>query len=194
MNGMAIYLAGMTGFFGMHLYSSFRCREPGRDIRVNMGHAYRGLYSLLAIGFFALIVWGYTLARPDSAQLWVPPLWTRHIAYALMLPAMILIVAAYAPAGMIARGAKHPMLAAVKVWAFAHLLVNGDLVSVILFASFLAYAVIARIAAKKRGDYGPVAAKAGKGDLIALTVGSALFALILFWAHRYIAGIALVSL
>lgn len=188
-----ILIAGLAIFFGSHIWSGFRPRAAGRDIRVRMGNTFRAVYSLVSLAGFALIVWGYMQLRPQSALLWTPPDWTRHISFTLMWPAFILLVAAYTPAGIIAKRARHPMLAAVKLWATAHLIANGDLVSTILFGSFLAYAVFARIMAKKRGDLGPVGARAGRGDIMALVIGTGVYAAILFWAHPYIAGVALLG-
>ena len=67
----------------------------------------------------------------------------------LMLPAFILLIAAYVP-GQIKARLKHPFLVAIKTWALAHLIANGDLASIILFGSFLAYAVYDRITLKRR--------------------------------------------
>lgn len=185
---MALFIAGLIIFFGSHLFTPFM--RGGRDkLIARFGEkGYRGLYSLIAIAGFVMIVMGWRQA--DTSILYTTPAYMREIAYGLMLIAIILLVAAYAPAGRIAHAVKHPMLAAVKVWAFAHLLVNGDVRSVILFGSFLAFAVADRIAVKKRNapipDAGPV-----RNDLIAVIIGVAAYVLIAFFLHRYIAGVAL---
>lgn len=92
----------------------------------------------------------------------------------LMLPVFVLVVAAYAP-GRIKAAVKHPMVLAVKIWAFAHLLANGDLASVLLFGSFLAWGVVARISLKKRQAANPHGAPPVVGpvrnDVIAIVVG-----------------------
>ena len=107
-----------------------------------------------------------------------------------MLPAMILLVAAYMPTGRIKKAAKHPMLLAVKIWAFGHLLANGELNSVLLFGSFLAYGVIDRIALKKRGDIGPGpdAPVSAMGDIGAVVIGAGVYAAILLWLHPILFG------
>ncbi|VAW06208.1 NnrU family protein, required for expression of nitric oxide and nitrite reductases (Nir and Nor) [hydrothermal vent metagenome] len=112
------------------------------------------------------------------------------MTYALMLIALILLVAAYVPAGRIAAAVKHPMLAAVKIWAFAHLLVNGEVRSVILFGAFLIFAVIARISAKRRGAL-TRAAGPWRNDGIAIVIGVAAYVGIVVYLHQYIAGVAL---
>ena len=112
----------------------------------------------------------------QEPDLWVPPVWSRHIALALMLPAMIALVAAYVPSH-IHTWLKHPMLVAIKIWALAHLLANGDLASLVLFGSFLAFAVYDRISVKRRHAPGPLGAKTGPwcNDLIVVGVGTALY-------------------
>ena len=111
--------------------------------------AFAGL-ALIAIGYHKLQV-----MPGKNPVLWTPPLWTRHVAFTLMLPAMILLVAAYVPS-RIRTAVGHPMLAAVKIWATAHLLANGDLGSVVLFGSFLAWAIVDRISVKRRNAPGPL--------------------------------------
>ncbi len=189
---MTFLVLGLVIFFGAHLFSAFRSRETGKDIRVKMGAGpYMGLYSLVSLAGFVLIVWGYGAARP-APILYVPPPGLAHLNLALMLPAMVLLVASQLPAGRIAKAVKHPMLLAVKIWAFGHLLANGELNSVVLFGSFLAYGVIDRIAVKRRGDNGPGPDKvlSGTSDLIALGAGIALYVVILLWLHPVLFGVA----
>ncbi len=107
-----------------------------------------------------------------------------------MLIAFVLLAAAQLPKGKIAAATKHPMLAGVKIWAFAHLLVNGEVRSVILFGSFLAYAVIDRIAVNKRGEQTPAAGPV-RNDVMAIIVGVALYAAVFLYLHRWIAGVPL---
>ncbi|MBC8057906.1 MAG: NnrU family protein, partial [Rhizobiales bacterium] len=88
--------------------------------------------------------------------------------------------------------AKHPMLLAVKFWALAHLLANGMLVDLILFGAFLAWAVLDRIAVKKRPVQRatPGAAPSAANDVIALVGGLGLYALFVFWAHQWLFGVS----
>ena len=185
---MTLFLAGLIIFFGAHFFSGL-ARGPRASLIGKLGAGpYKGLYSLVSLAGFALIIIGWPKA--DTTILYTTPEVLRHLTYVLMLIAFILLAAAYLPAGRIAAMAKHPMLAGVKVWAFAHLLVNGDVRSVLLFGSFLAFAVIDRIAVKKRGDATPAAGPA-RNDMIAIGVGAAAWAGAAFFAHRYIAGVAL---
>lgn len=189
---MLYLILGLVIFFGAHLFSAFRSRAPGKDLKVKLGYGpYMGLYSLVSVAGFVLIIWGFGAARP-APILYQPPVWMAHLNLVLMLPAMILLAAAYAPTGRIKKAVKHPMLAAVKIWALGHLLANGELNSVLLFGSFLAYGVIDRIAVKKRGDIGPGpdAPVSAMGDVAALVIGTAAYAAILLWLHPILFGVA----
>lgn len=191
---MTFLILGLVIFFGTHLFSAYRSREPGKDIRVKMGQGpYMGLYSLVSLAGFVLIVWGYGAARP-APVLYVPPSYFAHINMGLMLFAMVFLAAAYLPTGHIKKAVKHPMLLAVKIWATGHLLANGELNSVLLFGSFLAYGVLDRIAVKKRGDNGPgpdVKANV-MGDVGAVIVGLGAYAVIAHWAHPILFGVSAV--
>ena len=185
---MTVFLVGLVIFFGSHLFTAF-ARGPRENLVVKLGAGpYRGLYSLIALVGVVLIIVGWRDA--DITIIYSAAVWTRHVTYLLMLVAFILLASSILPAGKIAASAKHPMLAGVKIWAFAHLLVNGDVRSLLLFGSFLAFAVIDRIVVKKRGvetpTMGPV-----KNDVIAIVVGTGLFFLVALYAHRYIAGVSL---
>jgi uncharacterized membrane protein len=188
--GMGIFLGGIALFFGAHLFSAVRSREAGRDIKDRMGAgAYMGLYSLVSLAGFAALVWGFSQA-PRDAILYTPPAWGRHVALGLMLPALILLVSAYLPAGRIKKMARHPMLAAVKLWALGHLFANGELRSLILFGAFLAYGVIDRIALKRRGDHGPsaLATNAALWDFVAVAGGAGLYVLVGYVLHPVLFG------
>ncbi|MCI4645614.1 MAG: NnrU family protein, partial [Hyphomonadaceae bacterium] len=182
---MTMLLAGLVLFFGAHLFSAFRSRAPGQDLRQKLGYGpYMGLYSLISIAGFVLLIMGYDAMRPAQV-LYTPPVWGRHLNYILIPLALIALVTAYLPTGHIKKILKHPMLVAVKLWAFGHLLANGDVASVLLFGSFLAYAVIDRIAVKRRGDIGPRAETVASplADLGAVVIGLGLAVAIIVWLH-----------
>tara|TARA_R110001599_G_scaffold32685_1_gene106895 strand:- start:278 stop:853 length:576 start_codon:yes stop_codon:yes gene_type:complete len=190
---MLYFILGLVIFFGAHLFTTFRSREPGKDIKAKLGYGpYMGLYSLVSIAGFVLICWGFGATR-DAGSLYMAPSWGRHVNLALMLPSLILLAASQLPTGAIKKAVKHPMLVAVKLWAFGHLLANGELNSVILFGSFLAYAVIDRIAVKKRGDNGPArdAAASVMSDVGAVVIGGGLYVAILIWLHPILFGVAI---
>lgn len=193
---MWMLVIGLVLFFAAHLVPTFpqvRARLVGM---VGPG-TYSGLFAVVSLAALALIVLGYGhmqgLGR-GNPQLWMPPSWTRHLTMLLMLPAMILLVAAYVPSP-IRTAARHPMLAAVKLWAFAHLLANGDLASVLLFGSFLAYGVYDRISVGRRAALGPLGTAQGGAVQSAAAVagGLALYALLLFWGHEKLTGVPLIQ-
>jgi uncharacterized membrane protein len=191
---MLTLLLGLVLFMGPHvLPASPNMRGFLRD---RMGpSAYLLGFSIVSLVSLILIAKGYGDARllgRDNPQLWQPPAFTRHIALGLMLPAFILLAAAYIPS-RIRTAVKHPMLAAIKIWALAHLLVRGDLASVVLFGSFLAYAVFDRISVKRRNAYGPLGTTQGslKGDIAAVLVGSAAYMAMYLVGHSALIGVAL---
>ena len=186
---MLILVLGLVVFLGTHSVSIVS--RPWRDARAAaLGDGpWRGLYTLLSFIGLGLIIWGYMLARPGAAMLYSPPLWTRHLAGVLMLLAMIALAVSILPAGRLKHVLKHPMLLSIKIWAFAHLLANGDAVSVLLFGAFLAWAVIDRISLKRRGA--PVSPAGPWGwDLAALLLGLVLFALFGWYLHALLFGVA----
>jgi len=184
---MYFLLAGVIVFFATHLYSSFRTRIPGRDIRLRMGAMkYMGLHSIFSGAGFVLMLWGYGLARP-AAQIYTPPDWGVHVTMGLMLPAIILLLAAYGPRGYIKQWVKHPMLLSIMLWSAGHLLSNGELNSVILFGSFLVYAVIDRFAVTGRDI--PVKKVTIIGDLYAVIVGLAVYILFAKYLHELTVGV-----
>jgi len=187
---IAAFFGGLLVFFGTHFYTAFRRRDEDGVAGMLGRGPYMAIYSVISVIGFVALIWGYAYLKPWMT-LSLPPDWMRHIAMALMLPAMVLIVAAYAPpTGFIKKAVKHPMLTAVKLWALAHLLVNWDVGSLILFGSFLLFGVVDRIAVKKRGDGGAANAQPNVlGDLIALAVGAALYALLVYELHYRLFGV-----
>lgn len=186
---MALFLLGLAIFLGSHLFVGL-ARGPRAALIAKLGtFGFKGLFAVVAILGLTLTVLGWQQAGPGT-PFYVAPGWLYHLTYLLVWVAFVLAVSAYLPAGKIAGGTKHPLLAAIKFWALAHLLVNGDARSLILFLSVLAWAVIARIAAKKRGDNGRPAGSP-VNDLIAVVIGTVGYLVVFFWLHRYIAGVAL---
>ena len=189
--GLGILILGLVIFLATHVFVSFRDARASAIERVGLP-VYRGLFAIVSLVGFALIVWGYAQYRAhDLVQLWTPPAFMRHITIGLVLFAMIFVVAAFFPSHIKTR-LKHPMLAGVKTWALAHLLSNGDLGSVLLFGTFLAWGVYARVAAKRRGDIGAAAKPAPDGwtnDIIVVVLGAAVFLALGFWFHPYVIGV-----
>jgi len=185
---MTIMIAGLVLFLVVHTLTTFR--EPRAALIGRLGEGpYKGLYSLAAAVGLVLIVWGFGRYRGAGyIPVWEPPASLYHLALILIWFSFVALVAANAPAGKIKGMLRHPMLVGVKVWALAHLLVNGDLGSLILFGSFLAWAVYDRISVRRRGDRGATKSSFTSGDTTALIVGSlAYFAM--FWLHPWLIGV-----
>src|SRR3954453_23978302 len=170
--GLLVMILGLVLFVGVHTLTTQR--ELRARVIASMGEGgYKIGYALASIAGLVLIVWGFAHYRATGwIDVWHPPTALKHITVALMLPAVILVVASYIR-GRIYTTLKHPMLAGVKLWALAHLLANGDLGSIVLFGSFLAWAVFDRISLKRRSDVSgpPIPVGGATNDLIAVAVG-----------------------
>ncbi|MBN9247506.1 MAG: NnrU family protein [Hyphomicrobium sp.] len=188
---MMVLIVGLILFLGVHLVPTQPELRDGLKTRIGEG-PYKILFSLLSLAGLVVIVLGYhklQLHPGKNPILWEPPVWTRHIAVALMLPAIILLVASLIPS-RIRTATRNPLLIAIKIWALAHLLANGDLGALLLFGSFLAFAVYDRISVKKRGLLPPPAPASALNDVIVVVVGLALYAWLLLGGHQWLIGVA----
>ena len=187
--GLAVLIIGLVVFLGAHVFVTRREARAALIARIGET-AYKVGFALVSLVGLALIVWGFAHYLTESyVQLWTPPRFMRHVTVALVWPAIVFVTAAYFPGG-IKRALKHPMLVGVKLWAFAHLLSNGDLGGIILFASILAWAVFDRITLKHRTDAGapPIPLGGRRNDIIAVVVGTILYFALGFWFHPYVIG------
>jgi len=188
--GLAVEILGLVILLGAHVFISMR-NERAMLIAKIGEWPYRGLFSLVSIVGIVLIAYGFASYRAAGLLVvWSPPAWTRQIVVALMWPASIMVVAAYIP-GNIKGVLKHPMLAGVKTWAFAHLCANGDLGGIILFGAVLAWAVYDRITLKRRSDPGapPIPVGGGKNDIIAIVVGTVVYLALGLVFHPIVIGV-----
>ena len=188
--GLVVEIVGLVIFLGAHVFVTRRGERAALIARLG-AWPYRGLFSLVSIVGLGLIVYGFAQYRASGLiPVWNPPLWTRHIVIALMWPASILIAAAYIP-GNIKKEVKHPLLVAVKTWAFAHLCANGDLGGIILFGSVLAWAVYDRISLKYRSDPSGLQIPYGgtKNDIIAIIVGTIIYLALGLVFHPVVVGL-----
>jgi uncharacterized membrane protein len=193
---MLVLVIGLVVFFAIHLVPAQSDLRNGLVARFG-DTGYKAIFSILSLIGLVLIILGFAklqLHPGKNPQLWYPPLWCRHVALVLMLPAMIALVAAYVPS-RIHTMLKHPMLVAIKIWALAHLIANGDLGSLVLFGSFLAFAVYDRISVKRRHALGPLGTKSGPwfNDVIVLVLGTGLYVVFLYWAHQALIGVSPLS-
>lgn len=192
---MLTLVAGLVIFLGVHTLTTLR---PLRAQLIGQfgESAYKGVYSVLSLVGFLLIVFGYKWYRAAGyIPVWEPPTGMRHLTLLLMWPSMVALVAAYAPPGRIKAALKHPMLVAVKIWALAHLLANGDLGSIVLFGSLLAWAVYDRIAVKRReraGEIAPAAVGKPVNDVIVVVIGTAAYGLMV-WLHPVLIGVPVIG-
>jgi uncharacterized membrane protein len=195
---MLILILGLVLFLGMHAFSMARAKRA--QVIGEVGESrYKLVYTGVSVLGLVLIAYGFHLYRESGyIAVWNPPVFTRHLSLVLTLLAFIVLASAYLP-GHIRAKAKHPMLLAVKIWATAHLLANGDLGSILLFGGFLAWAVVARISAKRRAlsptavaaQHGVVAAPAGwRNDAIAVVVGLAVWFVFGKFLHPILIGVA----
>ncbi len=187
---MTTMLVGLLLFFGVHSISIFA--PTWRDgMASRLGEIrWKLVYSLPSIIGFFLMISGYAALRLDPQIVYLPPAGLRHVAALLMLPVFPLLLAAYLP-GRLQRAAKHPMLAAVKFWALAHLLANGMLADVLLFGSFLVWAVADRISLKRRVERPrPMAPVSAINDVLAIIGGLALYVLFIMGWHQRLFGVA----
>jgi uncharacterized membrane protein len=192
--GLAVMIAGLVLFLGAHTLTTQRDLRAGLIAAWGEG-GYKIGYALVSLAGLALIVWGFAHYRTDGMiELWTPPRALKHLTVALMLPAVILVVAAYIR-GRIYTTIKHPMLSGVKLWAAAHLIANGDLGGIILFGSFLGWAVFDRISLKRRADPGapPIPVGGLGNDLIAVAVGIVAYLALVFAFHPVVIGIPVVG-
>jgi uncharacterized membrane protein len=192
--GLLVMILGLVLFLGVHVVTTQRALRARMIVSMGEG-GYKIGYALVSLAGLALIVWGFADYRATGwVDVWYPPTWMKHLTVALMLPAVILVVASYIR-GRIYTTLKHPMLAGVKLWAAAHLIANGDLGSIILFGSFLGWAVFDRISLKHRADSGapPIPVGGSGNDLIAVAVGIVAYLALAFAFHPVVIGVPVIG-
>lgn len=188
---MNVLILGLVIFLGVHSVRIVADGWRGAQIARFGERAWKGMYSLLSLVGFGLVVWGYGLARQEVHYLWSPPPGLRHAGAALTLLAFILVTATYMPRNAIKARLHHPMLLGVQLWALAHLLVGGTLAQVTLFGGFLAWAVLCYLAARQRDRTAGIVYPPGTAGATVATVigGAAAWALFAFWLHGLLIGV-----
>lgn len=189
---MIVLILGLVIFLGTH--SVHIVAAGWRDaMMARLGeNGWKGLYSVVSIVGFVLIVWGYGLARQDPGLLWTSPIWLKQVAIALNLVAFILFAAYLVPAGRMKARLRHPMLLSVKTWAFAHLLANGTLPDLLLFGGFLVWAIVDFRSNRMRDRAAGTVPVAGppRNDAIAVVVGVVIWAAFLWRLHVWLIGVS----
>jgi len=188
---MTYLLLGLAIFLGVHSVRIVADAWRARMLQTVGPSAWKGLYSVASLLGFALIVWGFGLARQQPVQLWSPPVAMRHLASLLTLVSFVLLAAAYVPGNGIKARLHHPMVLGVKTWALAHLLANGNLAHVLLFGSFLAWAVLSFSAARRRDRAAGTPYPPGRtgATLLTLAVGALAWAVFALWLHGMLIGV-----
>ncbi len=190
---MALLVLGIVIFLGTHLV---RVVAPGLRASVierNGKNAWMGIYTVISLIGLGLLIYGFGEARAVTGMLYNPPVFLKHIALLLMLIAFVCLAAGFLPAGRIAVAVKHPQILSIKIWALAHLLANGETSSVLLFASFLAWAVIMRISLKRRQRAGELVLpvfRSSSNDLLAVVIGTVAYLLFIWKLHEWLIGVA----
>jgi len=188
---MSLLILGLIVFLGAHSVRIFADSWRKAQIaRIGEG-PWKGLYSLVSIAGFVLLIWGYGRARADTAVLWQPPSWTYYLAALFTLAAFVLVAAAYVRGTRIKSALHHPMLLGVKSWAFGHLIANGTLADVVLFGGFLAWAIVDFAASRRRDRIAGTTYPAGTvaRDAIAIAIGVVAWAVFAFYLHERWIGV-----
>jgi len=188
---MTILILGLVLFLGAH-----SVRIVGEDWRTSMrariGEGpWKGGYTAVSLVGLALVVWGYGLARQAPVVLWATPLWTRHLAGLLTLVAFVMLAAAQVPGNAIKSRLRHPMVLGVKVWAFAHLLANNTVADLVLFGSFLVWAVLNFRSARARDRAAGTVYPPGRAvpTVIAVVAGVGAWVAFALWLHLWLIGV-----
>ena len=182
-------LLGIVLFIGMHSISVVAL--PLRNSLAGKSElGWKALYSIVSLIGIVMITRGYSEMRSAATLLYVSPGWLRHVSVLLLMPTFVLFLAPYFP-GRIKNTLKQPQLIAVMIWAVAHLLVNGTLGDVLLFGSFLVWAVADRQSMNSRETRPVPAAPASPyNDLIVVVIGLAVYVAFVFWLHELAFGIS----
>ena len=186
-----LLIAGLILFLGAHSIRIFADYTRTKLIEKLGVNKWKGVITLLSIAGFALMIIGYQQARMTPIPLWEPPVWGRAVAIVLNLFAFILLVAAYVPANSIKARIGHPMVASVKIWALAHLLANGNVVDLVLFGTFLIWAVLDFRISRKRDRTENVVRPAGlmKNNVLTVLIGVIAWAAFVMFLHAYLVGV-----
>ena len=199
---MALLILGLVLFLGAHSTRIFAENWRQATLERLGEKAYKGVYTLVSLVGFGLMMFGFDQVRWDSPVLWSPPVWAKHGAAVLMLVSLVLLACAYAPRNAIKVKLHHPMVLSVKVWALAHLLANPRLADVVLFGAFLLWSVLNFRAARQRDRLAAASLSAGEGSgslepevssaatWRAIGIGVVVWAFLLSRGHAWLFGVS----
>ena len=187
---MGVLILGLVLFLGVHSVRIFA--DPWRTAVIARSgeRLWKGAFAAASLAGFAVLIWGYGLARHPAVVLWTPPVWARHVTALLVLIAFVLFAAAYVPRNALKAWLHHPMVLGVKTWAVAHLLANGTLADWVLFVSFLAWSILSFRAARRRDRAAGTVYAAGTvaGTLAAIAAGAVAWVIFAIWLHGPLIG------
>jgi uncharacterized membrane protein len=188
---MTMLILGLVLFLGVHSTRVFADGWRGATIARVGEKPWKGIYSLVSIAGFAVLVWGYGVARQHPVVVWTPPRGMAHVAALLTAIAFVLLAAAYVPRNQIKAKVHHPMILGVKTWAFAHLLANGTLADIVLFGSFLVWAIVDFAASRRRDRAAGTTYPPGTAARTGITVvaGLVAWAVFAFMLHGPLIGV-----
>jgi len=188
---MALMVLGLIIFIGVHSTRIFADGWRTRMIQRIGAIPWKGLYALLSLVGFVVLVIGFRQARAESLVLYTTPAWMKHVTAVLMMVAMVLFVAAYVPRNWFKARWHHPQVLSVKVWAVAHLLAVGVLVDVVLFGALLFWAVLSFSAARRRDRANAVvyAPPNAMGTAVAIALGLLAWSVFALLLHGPLIGV-----
>ena len=194
---MTLMILGLVIFIGVHSVRIVADDWRTATIARVGEKKWKLFYTVASLAGIVLIVIGYGMARSaGSPELYAPPTWTRHLAILLVAIAFIFLAAGgkAAPANRIRAAVGHPQVVGVKVWSFAHLLANGRVVDVVLFGTFLAWAIALYAASRRRDRAQGVTRDPGtmKSTVIITVGGLVVFAIFAVWLHPWLIGVRVV--
>jgi len=188
---MLFLVLGLLLFLGTHSLRVYGDASRDQLIESVGPGPFKAIYALASLLGFALLVYGFGVARDAPVVLWVPPPAMKHLAYLLTLVSMVLMAAVYVPRNAIKAKLHHPMVLSVKVWALAHVLANGTVAHVVLFGSMLLWSVLLFKASRARDKRNQVVyAPGNKGaTILTLEIGIAMWLVFVGWAHGWLIGV-----
>ena len=188
---MVYLVLGLVLFLGVHSVRIVADDWRSHTVARIGANGWKAAYSAVSLFGFLLILWGFSQARLMPMQVWSPPMGMRHLAWLLTWLAFVLLAAAYVPGNGIKARLHHPMVLAVKTWALAHLLANGNLAHVVLFGAFLVWAVFSFSAARRRDRAGATRYPPGRmmPTVITVVLGTLAWAGFAMWLHGWWIGI-----
>jgi len=188
---MITLIIGLLLFLGPHSVRIFAEDWRNRQIKQRGANVWSGIYSIISIIGFVLIVHGYSETRLNPTAIWVPPEWLKYIAAIVLLPTFVLLLAAYIPGTKIKALSGHPMSASVKLWGLAHLLANGNLGDIVLFGSFMMWAIFDYRASRQRDKKAGIKYPASgiSRDIVVSAIGIGLWIAFVMFLHEWLIGV-----